>query len=208
MSAPAPPAVRPVAYRPSKALLHWRTEGGEAMEHLLAARRAVGGRGLGRRAAAQQIDYAMTVQYAAQFQRFCRELHAECAYAFGAAVRADLNVMFEKALLHGRRLERQNAHPASIGDDFSRFSVRLWDELSAFGPRYAAYRRRLEELNAWRNAIAHQDFGRVGTDPLTAGIRPVSETLRAWRGALDQLASGMDRVMHARLAQVTGKARW
>jgi hypothetical protein len=208
MSAPAPPAVRPVAYRPSKALLHWRTEGREAMDHLLAARRAVGGRGLGRQAAARQVDYAMTVQYAAQFQRFCRELHAECAYAFGAEVRSGMGVMFKDALLHGRRLERQNAHPASIGYDFSRFGVQVWDELCALGPRYAAYRRRLEELNAWRNAIAHQDFGRVGTDPLTAGIRPGPETLRAWRAALDQLANGMDRVMYARLTQVTDKIPW
>jgi hypothetical protein len=204
----APTAARLGPYRPSEPLRSWRTEGRVAMNHLLAARRAVGGSSRSRREAAQQVDHAMTVQYAALFQRFCRELHSECVRILAAQVRPGIDGMLRNALLDGRRLQRHNAHPGAIGDDFDRLDVRLWTELYSLDPRYAAHRRRLEELNAWRNAIAHQDFSRIGTDQLTIGIRPDRATLRAWRHALDQLAGGMDRVMYAKLSRSTGGRPW
>ena len=66
----SPPTVD--TYRPSPSLSSWRTRSQAEIDELMDAHRAVGGAGPGRRTATQQIDYALVVQLAAQFQRFCR----------------------------------------------------------------------------------------------------------------------------------------
>ncbi len=82
-----PPGRR--AYRPSPPLTRWRTIGRAEIDELINAHRAVGGSGPGRRTATWQINHALVVQLAAQFQRYCRDLHDECAGAMVAAAPAD-----------------------------------------------------------------------------------------------------------------------
>jgi hypothetical protein len=198
----------PAAYRPSPALLRWRTVARAELTELLGAHRAVGGRGPGRRTATRQLNHALVVQLAAQFQAYCRDLHDLCIDSVSAASPAPLRTVVENAFLRGRRLDRQNAHSAALGDDFGRFVQSFWSVVDASGSRFASRRRRLDQLNAWRNAIAHHDFRRIGTDPLTAGTRIDLATVNSWWRALDHLADGIDQTLYGELSATTGVSPW
>lgn len=208
MSAAAPAAAQVAAYRPSPALIRWRTVGQAEIGELLAAHKAVGGAGPGRRTATQQINHALVVQLAAQFQRYCRDLHDLSADAMITAAPASLRPTLARAFTVGRKLDRQNAHSGALGDDFARFGIDFWPVVTALGGRCAGRRRRLDQLNAWRNAIAHQDFRRVAADPLTGGTRPDLLMVRTWHRALDQLVGGIDRVMYDELSTTNAVSPW
>jgi hypothetical protein len=195
-------------YQPSAALLRWRTISQAEIDELPAAHHAVGGTGPGRRTATRQINHALVVQLAAQFQRFCRDLHGLCADAVIDAAPPMHGPLLRVALAVGRRLDRMNATSGTLGDDFGRFGLEFWPEIDALGRQYAIRRRRLDQLNLWRNAIAHQDFRRVDADPLARDTRPDLPTFRVWRSAVDQLATGIDRVMHRELISITGSDPW
>src|SRR5262245_66372052 len=105
-----------------------------------------------------------------------------------------------------RRLDRQNAHSATLAADFARFGVKLWVAVGGVDPSVAARRRRLGQLNLWRNAIAHLDFRQVATSPLTRGTRADLATVRTWRSALDRLAGRIERAMVRRLTATLGTA--
>jgi hypothetical protein len=76
----------------------------------------------------------------------------------------------------------------------------------ALDRRTSQRRRSLEELNEWRNAIAHQDFL---PGMLMAG-RPVLHLaqVQTWRKACDGLVRSFDRVMRGYILGVTGTAPW
>ncbi len=202
----SPPTRR--TYRPSPPLERWRSTGQAEIEELMEAHRAVGGSAPGRRTATRQINHALVVQLAAQFQRYCRDLHDECSGAMVAAAPADYRPALNLALLSGRKLDSQSAQPASLGSDFGRFGFDFWSAIYALGPAYRGRRRRLDQVAIWRNAIAHQDFRRPATEPLTADTRADLPTVRTWRSALDQLAGGIDRVMHREVTRITGAEPW
>jgi hypothetical protein len=62
----------------------------------------------------------------------------------------------------------------------------------------------LEELNRWRNAIAHQDF-----DPRVLGAVFLRlEKVQGWRSACEGLTISFDRVMRVRPHQMTGTSPW
>jgi hypothetical protein len=208
MAAGVPASGRVAAYRPSPSLVRWRTVGQAEIDELLAAHHAIGGTGPGRRTATQQINYALLVQLASQFQRYCRDLHGLSADAVVSTAQPAYRYALRVAFTLGRRLDRQNANTGTIGDDFGRFTPGFWSAVDALGPSFAGRRRKLDQLNAWRNAIAHQDFARLGVDPLTASTRADLPTFRSWRSALDQLAGGMDRVMYRVVAATIGHAPW
>ncbi len=66
-------------------------------------------------------------------------------------------------------------------------------------------RNLLDELNRWRNAIAHQDF-----DPAALGGR-VTVTLgmiRSWRSACDTLAVSFDLVVGRYAVTITNTVPW
>ncbi|MGL5857618.1 MAG: hypothetical protein ACRC35_04290 [Angustibacter sp.] len=158
-------------YQPSQPLARWRGEGRVAIDELVAAHRAIGGTAPGRRTATRQINHALVVQVASLFPWFARDLHTACTDAVVEATPQPLRAMMYRGLTSGLALDRRNASPRSLGDDFDRFGRPLWFLIEALGPQYQIRRRRLEELNRWRNAIAHQDFTKVGDDPVTAGTR-------------------------------------
>ncbi len=196
------------AYRASPSLTRWRTIGQAEIDELLAAHHAIGGTGPGRRTATRQINHALVVQLASQFQRFCRDLHGLCADVAVAAAPPPYRPAMHLALTVARKLDRQNATSGTLGDDFGRFGLAFWPAVDALGAQFAVRRRRLDQLNAWRNAIAHQDFRRINSDPLARGTRPDLPTFRIWRSATDQLAAGIDRAMHAALTDIICAAPW
>ena len=189
----------------SASLNTWRTTAAVALDQIEAAHAAVGGSGPGRRFATEQVNHAYAVLVASQFQRFCRDLHGEAAlHAATAAVGRRAQEVFRVQLTLNRQLDRGNANPGTLGSDFGRFDMALWDDLVAHDPRNRGRQTDLELLNRWRNAIAHQDF-----DParLGAGTLRLS-AVRRWRRACDGLAGGMDLVVATHLRSILGVTSW
>jgi hypothetical protein len=173
------------------------------LDEIEAAHAGVGGRGPGRRYATQQVNHAYAVLLASRFQAFCRDLHSEVTdHMANAAPAGVFRDVLRDRLLDKRELDRVNAQPGSIGADFNRFGLNLWQSLYALHPLNRERNRQLERLNTWRNAIAHQDFVPVAQQ--TLGLRHV----RAFRSACSALVSAMDRVMRAHLRNVAGRNPW
>jgi hypothetical protein len=177
-----------------------------ALDEIEAAHAAVGGTGPGRRTATQQINQAYAVLLSSQFQGFCRDLHSEAADHFGRHLTpAPARAVVLRRLLTGRKLDTGNPNPGNLGADFGGLGLRLWPALHTLSPRTVARQTSLEELNAWRNAIAHQDF-----DPTKLGGRTTLRiaTVRGWRSACNGLVGSLDSVVRAHLISLVGAAPW
>jgi hypothetical protein len=113
--------------------------------------------------------------------------------------------MLRAEFLFSRQLDRGNPNPGNIGSDFNRLGLRFWIEVNAAAPRAAVWQQHLEELNRWRNAIAHSDY-----DPAKLGGRIILRVsqVRRWRRACHRLARAFDRVMANHLRTVTGVPPW
>ncbi|HEY1862014.1 MAG TPA: HEPN domain-containing protein, partial [Gemmataceae bacterium] len=158
------------------------------------------------RYATQQINQAYAVLLSSHFQGFCRDLHTECVGFLTRVVRpASLPTILHVEFTWNRQLDRGNPNPGNIGSDFGRFGIEFWGEVNGHHARNPQRKRLLEELNEWRNAIAHQDFdpARLG-GAITLGLRQVID----WRSACAGLASSFDEVMRAYLLAVTGLSPW
>src|SRR5487761_2241061 len=65
-----------------------------------------------------------------------------------------------------------NPNSGNLGSDFKRLGIDFWAEVKKLDARNADRLKRLDELNNWRNAIAHQHFdparlgGRTGLPPM------------------------------------------
>ncbi|MGQ0464789.1 MAG: hypothetical protein ACT4QG_05670 [Sporichthyaceae bacterium] len=187
----------------SNALDDWSGARAAGLDRLLLAHRAVAGAGPGRRWITVELNHALIVRLASEFQGFCRELHDETAEALLAAkVPTDREFASVVAFLlgTGRRLDRGNASWGNVCDDFARFGLSLADLLRARQPsRYPAWTRTMDRLNAARNAIAHDD--RAGLVQCAAVEALTLETFRRWRRNLDAIARAMDAVIGAYLTE-------
>jgi hypothetical protein len=168
---------------------------------------AVGGTKRGRRYATQQINRAYAVLLASQFQGFCRDLHTECIneiIKFLAPPPVLLPLVLGE-FTRNRGLDRGNAQAASIGADFGRLGIRIWEEVDNADPANVERRARLEDLNRWRNAIAHQDL-----DPAKLGGSVVLrlQSVRQWRSDCDRLAYAFDEAMRRHLQGFTKTSPW
>ncbi len=190
---------------PSQALTGWRTTSSAALDQIEAAHAALGGSGPGRRYATEQLNHAYTVLLASQFQRFCRDLHTEAAqHVVTAATGVAVQNLFRTQMLLNRQLDRGNPNPGNLGSDFGRFDVKLWDALATHNGRNRRRQFDLEELNRWRNAIAHQDFNPVRMGAATLRL----STVRRWRGACNGLAGDMALVVGTHLRTILGVTSW
>ena len=104
---------------------------------------------------------------------------------------------------HARKLDRGNPNKGNLGSDFGRFGFKFWDHVHAADARNAVRSGKLEELNLWRNAIAHQDWQGVGGDPALRLVR-----VNGWRMALNALAPAFDRVMREQVRVIRGTPPW
>lgn len=191
---------------PSIAYRRWKGARADALDEIAQAHVAVGGTGPGRRFATQQLNQAYAVLLASQFQGFCRDLHTECIdylIAFGASSALRLTLWSE--FTWGRQLDRGNAQPGSIGADFRRLGINFWTEVESYSADTGAWKSALEELNSWRNAIAHQDF-----DPAKLGGTTTLRLawVRRWRAVCHRLARAFDEVMRRYLENVSGASPW
>jgi hypothetical protein len=190
----------------SRALANWQTRSRKVLDEVEAAHAVVGG-GRGARAfARQQINQAYVVLLSSQFQRFCRDLHSDAAdFLTTQPAFAPLAGVLTAALSQGRRLDSGNANPGNIAYDFHRFGFDIWVLARQRDSRTENRREKLEALNRWRNAIAHQDF----RNPQLGGRETVRlSEIRSWRSACDGLAVDFDAVVRLYLKSTSGVHPW
>jgi hypothetical protein len=192
---------------PSKSYREWLSTRAKALDEIQAAHASVGGTGPGRRYATQQINQAYAVLVASQFQGFCRDLHTESVVRLMAFINVPTLVLplVQARFFEGRQLDSKNARPGSLGSDFGLLGIKLWDEVDKHHPKSKDRRSALEDLNKWRNAIAHQSFEEVspgGTPNLTL------QQVRRWRSVCGRLARSFDEVMRGHLQSLTGRTPW
>lgn len=190
---------------PSRSRARWETERRRELDELERAQAAAASVERGRRLT-RHINLAYTVMLSAQLQGFCRQLHSEATdYLIANLQPVTFRVIAKRQLVLGRKLDTGNPNPGNLGSDFSRFGLDLWPSLMALGGRYRVVQSKLEELNAWRNAIAHEAL-----DPTRLGGRTtvVLATIRSWRSACNDLVRAMDRVLGAHLTSLVGSAPW
>jgi RiboL-PSP-HEPN len=189
----------------SKAYRRWLNTKAGALNQMENAHASVGGKGRGRRYATDQINQAYAVLLASQFQGFCRDLHSEsAAYLIDVLEPPAMRPIVRAEFTRERKLDKGNANPGNLGQDFGRLGIEFWDEVKKQSPRNSARNQALEMLNSWRNAIAHQNFDpdKLGTSKL--GLAQV----RKWRATCERLARAFDRVMRHHIRSVTGKTPW
>lgn len=189
----------------SKAYRRWISTRAAELDQMENAHSAVGGKVRGRRYTTDQINHAYAVLLASQFQGFCKDLHSESVEALTGVIEPlILRPVIRRELTRERKLDRGNANPGNLGEDFGRLGVAFWSEVEKLSPKNAARNKALETLNHWRNAIVHQDLAspRLGSSKLRLA------QVRIWRVACGKLAWSFDRVMQERIIIVTGKSPW
>jgi hypothetical protein len=151
----------------------------------------LGGSGPGRRWRTEQVNWALTLRLAGEFQGFARDLHDLVVDHFVLIVvqaNPPLENVLRSRMTGNRQLDKGNAHPGSLGADFALLGMTLWAALEAANPRAATWNKALSALNEARNAIAHAEEGRLialraDGYPMTLG------TIRRWERTLDALAA-------------------
>ncbi len=176
----------------------------KALDEIEEAHAALGGKGPGRRFATLQVNHAYVMLLSSQFQGYCRELHTE-AVEFLVANTSPPSVatVLRLVMTQGRRLDQGNPNPGNLGADFSRLGMDFWTQVNKQDVRNKERQTKLEELNSWRNAIAHQDFGKVGGSPKLR-----LPAVRSWRSACRALAETFDTAVREHLLGMAGTAPW
>jgi hypothetical protein len=189
---------------PSTSYRRWRTGRRAALDEVETALNAIGGTGRSRRVATQQVNRGYAVLLSAEFQAFCRDLHRECIDIITVTVPLTVRQVIEQDFLFHRLLDRGNPNPGNIGADFNRLGLDFWPALNRAFPKAASWRRDLELMNLWRNAIAHNDYAsaQLGGTILRVAV------IRRWRRVCTRLARAFDRVMRDHLHAITGTHPW
>lgn len=191
----------------SRALDTWNSLQLQRLSHLEAAHAAVGGTKRGRRYTTTQVNHALVVAIAAQFQGFCRNLHSEGVNVLAAEIEdEELRAIVAAGMTGNRALDRSNANEDAIAKDFERIGIDIWADAAIVNPGLTPRRKEaLKMLLMWRNAIAHQDF-----NPEKLGGRTEARLREAkgWLAACAGLACIFDRVVGDHLAAITGNRPW
>lgn len=191
---------------PSNSLQHWKTTRIVELEEIENAHLQVGGVARGRRYATQQINHAYTMLLSSQFQGFCRDLHSESVdHIVRCVTPRSLHAVLRAEFTLHRKLDRGNPNPGNIGSDFNRLGMMFWAQVRAQSRWNQVRISHLEDLNNWRNAIAHHDFdpGQLGG---TISLRLAM--VRRWRKACESLAAVFDFIIGNHIAQMTGSQPW
>ncbi|MET8799550.1 hypothetical protein ABZV91_24540 [Nocardia sp. NPDC004568] len=185
----------------SSALQRWKSDRWKALDSLESAHTAVTGGRRGRQYATEHLNLALFVSLAAEFQGFCRDLHDEAAEAIASQVGPPGDatvVLFQSALTRARNLDKGNAQPGGLGNDFYILDIPLWADLEVRYPtRKKQWHTTLTSLNSARNAIAHRNDDQLAKVKLQQPLNLA--TFRKWRSSLNGAASGFDYVVGAYL---------
>ena len=190
---------------PSISFRYWCSARATSLDRVELAYTAVSGTDAGRRHATQQLNHAYVVLLAGEFQGFCRDLYNEAVEAILPSIPPVLQKIVATEFDLHRTLARGNATPSNLGTDFARFDLELWPAVDAVDARGPALRRQLEQMNQWRNAIAHSDFNAAR---LGGRITVTAKTVRRWRRVCNRVARLIDRALCDRLGTVLGTCPW
>lgn len=190
---------------PSVALNDWSGPRRIQLQQLYTAHSAVGGTGPGRRFATTQLNLSIALRLAGEFQGFARDLHDESIAALTSTiVPVRLGPILQVTLALDRKLDKGNAHPGAIHDDFRRLGILIVDGVKTARPIQGPKDlKALETLNAARNAIAHSQPHKL-TSMLAGAASLRLPQVSQWHGAMDRLAKTMDQVAAADIAAITG----
>jgi hypothetical protein len=188
----------------SNALAWWQSRGVESLNSMAEASSLARSRAKGA-FAAEQINNAYALLLSSQFQRFCRDLHSEAADYIASLAPQSIRTIILARFTEGRKLDSGNPNPGNLGSDFNRFGLEFWAEIEKADPSNHSRRGQLEQLNLWRNAIAHQDF----TKPELQGRLGVSllDVFR-WRRACNALTVEFEIVVSTHLQKISGADPW
>lgn len=191
--------------------MKWAAARGDRIKRLRAAHQAFGGTGPGRRWVTDELNHALILRLASEFQGFARDLHDESGL-FVARRLAPESRELQRSLripyMLNRKMDQGNADPGTLGSDFALFGMVLWVELQERYPTHVkAWNQKLSALTMARNGIVHDDGTKIAQVqangwPLT--IRSVDR----WQSSLDGLARGMDRVVGLHLKLMYGTSPW
>lgn len=194
---------------PSDAYVEWGGQRQARIAELLAAHATIGGSGRGRRWRTSQLNWALTLRIAGEFQGFARDLHTLAVAHFVDSVaqgNTALGNVIQVQLTTNRALDHKNATPSSLASDFGRLGLELWPTLRVASSQALRWQVSLEALNKARNAIAHvneDDLGRLAGDGYPIRLR----TIERWQRNLDGLASTMDDVVADYLDRLLKRGR-
>ena len=141
----------------SDALGEWRGPRADRLDELVGAHQRISGTRPGRRWETEQLNWALVLRLAGEFQGFARDLHDLAADAVAEKAGGPLRGLVKSSLVFGRKLDRGNAEPGALGEDFGRFGMDWWPVLQARTPRTKGRQEELVRLNRARNAIALPD---------------------------------------------------
>jgi hypothetical protein len=192
---------------PSRAYRQWNRIRAAELDEVETPHTLLGGTARGRRYTTQQINRAYAVLLASQFQGFSRDLHTESIDHLVAVIpHLGFRAAMRQELLWNRQLDSRNANQATVGGDFGRLGIpHFWVQVDAVFANNRLRRQGLDELNSWRNAIAHQTF-----DPAALGGSTSLRLARVqrWRRGCNRLARSLDQVLRDYIQSVTGNYPW
>jgi hypothetical protein len=120
-------------------------------------------------------------------------------------VPAEYQTMLRTVLVRDKKLDKGNPNPGNLGADFGKLGLVFWTAVRADFHQNDRRQELLEELNEWRNAIAHQDF-----DPAKLGGTTILhlKAVRQWRRSLNRLALSFDNVMRDHIFDLAHAHPW
>jgi hypothetical protein len=194
---------------PSAALIDWTGQRQTRIAELFDAHATIGGAGRGRRWRTSQLNWALTLRLAGEFQGYARDLHSLAVTHFVNSVaqaNSALASVLQAQFTSNRALDHKNATPSSLGSDFGRLGLEFWPTLLVASPHTQSWQASLEALNKARNAIAHANQDDL--DRLARNGYPMRlQTIKLWRRHLDRLAATMDDVVADYLDRLLGTGR-
>lgn len=135
----------------------------------------------------------------AHFQGFCRDFYTECAQVLVLRIRPTLQVLVQQQFTAHCSLDHGNPNIGNIKKDFNRFGFSL--NMASSDPANHTRLADLEQLNRWRNIVAHH-----GTVP-PEGL-PDLITVQGWRTSCNGLATSLDEIMYNRLRKILHRQPW
>lgn len=191
----------------SSALRDWRTARAERLNELEGIHAEVAA-SADKALAQDELVWALVLRLAAEFQGFARDLHDLAAETFVTWISVDEPVgrVVSSSFTLGRKLDRGNAGQSTLADDFGLIGMDFWPDLTARHSATAERQNALRFLHLARNAIAHAELGKLSA--LSDDGYPMTlQTVRSWRGTLDELAISMDDGVAEHLARLFGRDR-
>ncbi len=137
----------------------------------------------------------------AHLQGFCRDLYTECSSFVRSKIRASLQTILGYQFMEGLKLDHGNPNFGNIVADFRRFDVGVKAEADK-DPTSKMWLPHLDQLNKWRNVVAHHGSPPSGLPPLALPL------VQGWRPSCDRIVEFLDGMMYNHLRRLMRRKPW